>query len=108
MVRKASASAIGFPHSGHSGGVKGSVSSSMVFSTSTNGTSAIMPAKRSGRMLATAPISSPPAEAARAIVFRGRGPPLGREVLGRCDEVRERVALLGELAFAIPAPAVFG
>ena len=62
MVVKAAASAIGLPHSGHSGGVSGRVSSSMVFSTSTNGTSAMMPAKRSGARLATAPISMPPAE----------------------------------------------
>ena len=33
----------------------------MVFKTSTNGTSAIRPRKRSGAMLATAPISIPPA-----------------------------------------------
>src|SRR5665213_3325666 len=34
---------MGLPHSGHSGGVRGRVSSSMVVSTSTKGTSAIMP-----------------------------------------------------------------
>ena len=61
MVRNAAASVIGLPHSGHSGGVSGSVSSSMVFSTSTNGTSATMPANSSGARLATAPISMPPA-----------------------------------------------
>ena len=53
---------IGLPHSGHSGGVSGSFSSSMVLSTSTNGTSAMMPRNSSGAMLATTPISMPPAE----------------------------------------------
>ena len=53
--------ASGLPHSGHSRGVSGRVSSSMVLRTSTNGTSARMPAKRSGSMLAMAPISMPPA-----------------------------------------------
>ena len=52
---------MGLPHSGHSGGVSGRVSSSIVVSTSTNGTSAMMPRKRSGAILATAPISMPPA-----------------------------------------------
>ena len=54
--------AIGLPHSGHSGGVSGRVSSSMVLSTSTKGTSAMMAAKSSGAMLATAPMSMPPAD----------------------------------------------
>jgi len=61
MERKAASSVTGLPHSGHSGGVSGSVSSRMVLSTSTNGTSATMPANRSPARLATAPISMPPA-----------------------------------------------
>ena len=59
---------IGSPHSGKSLAVSGSVSSSMVLSASTNGTRAIMPANRSGRILATAPISRPPAESPRATI----------------------------------------
>ena len=46
--------------------VSGSVGSKMVVSASTKGTWATMPAKASGAMLATAPISSPPAEPPRA------------------------------------------
>ena len=61
MVLKSAALSIGLPHSGHSGGVSGKVSSSMVLSTSTNGTSATMPANNSPARLATAPISMPPA-----------------------------------------------
>jgi hypothetical protein len=61
MLRKAASSVIGLPHSGHSGGVSGRVSSSIVFSTSTKGTSETMPAKSSPARLATAPISMPPA-----------------------------------------------
>ena len=61
MVLKSVALSIGLPHSGHSGGVSGRVSSSMVLSTSTNGTSATMPANNSPARLATAPISMPPA-----------------------------------------------
>ena len=61
MVRKSLSLSIGLPHSGHSGGVSGRVSSSMVLSTSTNGTSATMPANNSPARLATAPISMPPA-----------------------------------------------
>src|SRR6476646_5498002 len=53
---------IGLPHSGHSPGVSGSVSSSMVLSTSTKGTSATTAPHSSGSEFTTAPISSPPAE----------------------------------------------
>ena len=60
--------AMGLPHSGHSGGVRGSVSSSMVLSTSTNGTCAMTPPQRSGRRLAMAPISMPPAEPPWAMI----------------------------------------
>ena len=58
---KSASLAIGLPHSGHSGGVSGKESSSMVLSTSTNGTSATMPLNNSPARLATAPISMPPA-----------------------------------------------
>src|SRR6266403_1525093 len=61
MVLKSASLAIGLPHSGHSGGVNGKESSSMVLSTSTNGTSATMPLNNSPARLATAPISMPPA-----------------------------------------------
>ena len=49
------------PHSSYSITVSGIVASSIVVTTSTNGTSATTAAKRSGRMLTTAPISNPPA-----------------------------------------------
>src|SRR3979409_1779525 len=55
MVLKSASLSIGLPHSGHSGGVSGSVSSSMVLSTSTNGTSATMAANHSPARLATRP-----------------------------------------------------
>src|SRR3981189_2862183 len=61
MVPKSASLAIGLPHSGHSGRVSGGCSSSMVLGTSTNGTSATMPANNSPDRLATAPISMPPA-----------------------------------------------
>src|ERR1700751_3880687 len=61
MVRKSFSLRNGLPHSGHSGGCSGNESSSMVLSTSTNGTSATMPANSSPARLATAPISMPPA-----------------------------------------------
>src|SRR5664280_792539 len=61
MVLKSASLLIGLPHSGHSGGVSGRVSSSMVLSTSTNGTSATIPANNLPARLATAPISMPPA-----------------------------------------------
>src|ERR1700743_566758 len=106
MVRKSSALSIGLPHSGHSGGVSGSVSSSMVLSTSTNGTSATMPANNSPARLATAPISNPPAAGAAAMaddpffagVFRGdQGARGGGEIV-------ETVGFLLALAVEIPAP----
>src|SRR3546814_9769384 len=50
------------PHSGHSPGVRGRLSSSMVLSTSTKGTCATTAPHSSGLLLATAPINSPPAE----------------------------------------------
>ena len=51
----------GLPHSSNSPTVSGSVSSSMVLMTSTNGTWETTALKRSGRRLVTAPISRPPA-----------------------------------------------
>src|SRR3546814_7128910 len=57
-----SLSVIGLPHSGHSPGVSGSSASSIVLSTSTNGTSAITAPHRSGSELTTAPINSPPTD----------------------------------------------
>src|SRR4029450_11111290 len=53
---------MGLPHSGHSPGVSGSVSSSIVLSTSTNGTSATTAPHSSGSLLAPAPTHAPPAE----------------------------------------------
>ena len=61
MVSNAALSWVGSPHSSHSGGVSGRLASSIVASTSTNGTSAMISANRSGARLATAPISRPPA-----------------------------------------------
>ena len=63
------------PHSGHSGGVSGRVGSDIVFSTSTNGTAAAMPAQRSGRRFSTAPISMPPAEPPCATIRPGSACP---------------------------------
>src|SRR5207247_11166858 len=51
----------GLPHCSHSCAVSGSDASSIVLITSTNGTSATTARNRSGRMLTTAPIKSPPA-----------------------------------------------
>src|SRR5688572_5124671 len=50
-----SAAFFGLPHSSNSPTVSGSVSSSIVLMTSTNGTCAITALNRSGRMLTTAP-----------------------------------------------------
>ena len=49
---------MGFPHSGHSIGVSGSSSSSIVFSTSTKGTCAATAPNRSGAWFTTAPIGA--------------------------------------------------
>src|SRR5450759_2009484 len=60
--RQAQASASrGLPHCSHSCAVSGMDASSMVLMTSTKGTSATMVRRRSGRRLATTPITSPPA-----------------------------------------------
>jgi hypothetical protein len=52
---------LGFPHSSYSDVVNGMLLSSIVVTTSTKGTTAITPLKRSGRILITAPTSRPPA-----------------------------------------------
>src|SRR5262245_1264522 len=66
MYAYTSGSPRGLPHSSHSVTVSGSDGSRMVFSASTNGTCATIPANASGARLATAPMSSPPAEPPRA------------------------------------------
>ncbi len=58
----------GSPHSSHSMTVSGSDGSRIVFSASTNGTSATTPANSSGARFVTAPISRPPAEPPRAMI----------------------------------------
>ena len=55
------ARSFGLPHSMYSLVVSGRLASSMVFMTSTNGTCATTARNDAGRMLATAPTSSPPA-----------------------------------------------
>src|SRR3979490_961138 len=110
MVRKSFSLSIGLPHSGHSGGVSGRVSSSMVLSTSTNGTSATMPANNSPERLATAPISIPPALPPwppmrfPLVYFASIKPPPA----AGGGEIVERVRLLLALAVEIPAPALVG
>src|SRR5215203_4093544 len=59
MVRKSASDAPGLPHSGHSGGGGGRSESSLVLRRSTKGMSATVPAKRSGAMVARAPMSMP-------------------------------------------------
>src|SRR5690242_17374664 len=66
FMRAYAAGSRGSPHSSHSVTVSGSSGSSIVVTTSTNGTSATIAAKRSGRRLATAPINKPPALPPRA------------------------------------------
>src|SRR6516162_10124314 len=107
MVRKSFSLSIGLPHSGHSGGVSGKESSSMVSSTSTNGTSATMPAKSSPARLATAhqhaacaAAMSDDAPAAR-IVRRDQRACAGCKIV-------KTVGLLLALAVEIPAPALVG
>src|SRR6202789_1475169 len=55
------ACSFGFPHSSYSATVSGSVASSIVFITSTNGTCDSTTRNSSGRIFTTAPISKPPA-----------------------------------------------
>ena len=69
MSSKAALSSMGLPHSGHSPGVRGRVSSSMVASTSTKGTCATTAPHRFGASFITAPISSPPAEPPEMLIL---------------------------------------
>src|SRR6187431_1160291 len=95
MVRKSFSLSIGLPHSGHSGGVSGKVSSSIVLSTSTNGTSATIPANSSPARLAAVPD-----DALRAGVLG-----VDQRATGG-GEIVKRVGLLLALAVEIPAPAL--
>src|SRR5262245_40532846 len=63
----------GFPHSSNSPTVRGSVVSSMVFTTSTNGTLRIAARQSVGRRLTTAPMRRPPA-LPPSITIRFRAP----------------------------------
>ena len=103
-MRAYASGSCGSPHSSHSVIVSGRSGSSMVVTMSTNGTSATMAANRSGRRLATAPMSSPPALPPRA-TSDGRRVALRDERLGARDEVGERVGLVIEAAVFVPAPA---
>ena len=100
------AEVIGLPHSVHSGGVSGSVSSSIVLMTSTKGTSAMMPPKFSGAMLAIAPISMPPAEPPCATMRSWLVKPCSTRWRGRGDEIGEGVHLLQALAVLVPVIAL--
>src|SRR3984957_2901247 len=66
MYSYTAGSCSGSPHSSHSVTVSGRDGSRIEFSASTKGTCATMPAKADGARLATAPISSPPADPPRA------------------------------------------
>src|SRR5262245_56252915 len=66
MYPYASADSSGLPHSSHSVTVSGSDGSRIEVSTSTNGTCATIPCTDDGARLATAPMSSPPADPPRA------------------------------------------
>src|ERR1700724_3509038 len=73
MYAYTSGSCSGSPHSSHSVTVSGSDGSRIEFSASTNGTCATIPAKADGARLATAPMSSPPADPPRQPGERGAG-----------------------------------
>src|SRR3954454_12568182 len=118
MVLKSASLSIGLPHSGHSGGVSGRSRSSMVLRTSTNGTSATMPANNSPARLATAPISMPPALPPCPTIRFAAGPPAmsddpfcggvffgDQRARGR-GEIIEGIGLLLTLAVEIPTPAL--
>src|SRR5579875_4223151 len=94
----------GSPHSSHSVTVSGSDGSRMVFSASTNGTCATIPANASGAMFAAAPISRPPAEAPRATSLSG-AVHARRQVARAGDEVGEGVLLAQQLPAGVPGPA---
>jgi len=77
----------------------------MVVRASTNGTWATMPPKSCGAMLATSPISRPPADPPPAIRREGVVQPWATSVLGTRDEVGEGVGLAQHLAVVVPAAA---
>ena len=79
----------------------------MVFMTSTNGTCATTALNRSGRMLATAPTSRPPALPPWMTSRSRRRVALARPVFGAVDEVREGVHLLHHPALLAPLLAEF-
>jgi hypothetical protein len=62
--------------------------------------------KASGAMLATAPISMPPAEPPWATMRSCGGEVLAVEIARRGDEIGKRVGLLAALAFLIPGKAL--
>ena len=107
-MRKAASSAPGLPHSGHSGGVSGSSLSSMVLSTSTKGTSATIPANRSGARLADRAHEHAARAAAMGDDASARRVACIDQGLAAGDEIRERVRLLLALAIHVPAPALLG
>ncbi|PWN01643.1 hypothetical protein DJ010_16490 [Nocardioides silvaticus] len=67
-IQSKSARRWGSPHSSHSVTVSGIDASSIVLTTSTNGTSATTARQRSGRWLNTAPCSRPPALSPRVAI----------------------------------------
>ena len=95
----------GSPHSSHSVMVSGMDGSSIVVTTSTNGTSATTARHRSGAMENTAPWSSPPADRPRETIRSGAAQPLAGQQVGRRDEVGERGALAVQMALVPPAAA---
>ena len=93
---------IGLPHSGHSMGVSGNVSSSMVFSTSTKGTCATTARHSSGRQVRRDADQRAARGSARDGDAARRGKPLVDEVLCDIHEVVERVFALLQLAVEVP------
>ena len=109
MRPNASRSVIGLPHSGHSGGVSGSVSSSIVLRTSTNGTSAMMPREELRPHVRDGAHQQSAGRAAMRDDAALRARSLARS--GARPRRRNRVkvfSFLRELAVAVPAPAFFG
>ena len=76
----------------------------MVFTTSTNGTSATTARKRSGRRLVDRAHQQPARAAAADRQPVGRGEALGDQVLRRRDEVGEGVPLVEQLPALVPGP----
>jgi hypothetical protein len=85
--------------------VSGIVSSSIVVTTSTNGTRATTARNSSGRWLTTAPISRPPALPPSIASSAGVVRPAAIRLLGAGDEVVEGGLLLAILAGLVPAAA---